>query len=172
MVEYRGPAIEALSMEERMTICNMSIEAGARAGMIAPDEKTFEYIKGRRYAPKGREYEEAVAEWRKLRTDDGAVFDKSITLDASEMAPQVSWGTNPGMVTDITGTVPDPDAMDDENNRKATRERARIHGAKSQDPDTGHTGRQGFHRLMHELEDTGPDGGGEDSEGAEKSRLR
>ncbi|HSC34067.1 MAG TPA: 3-isopropylmalate dehydratase large subunit [Thermodesulfobacteriota bacterium] len=121
VVEYRGPAIEALTMEERMTICNMSIEAGARAGMIAPDDKTFEYIKGRRYAPRGREYEEAVREWRKLRTDDGAVFDKSITLDASKMAPQVSWGTNPGMVTDITGIVPDPDAMDDENNRKATR---------------------------------------------------
>ncbi|MGH7849233.1 MAG: 3-isopropylmalate dehydratase large subunit, partial [Thermodesulfobacteriota bacterium] len=134
VVEYRGPAIEVLTMEERMTICNMSIEAGARAGMIAPDEKTFEYIKGRRYAPKGREYEEAVAEWRKLRTDDGAVFDKSITLDASEMAPQVSWGTNPGMVTDITGTVPDPDAMDDENNRKATRSALEYMGLKARTP--------------------------------------
>jgi 3-isopropylmalate/(R)-2-methylmalate dehydratase large subunit len=102
--------------------------------MIAPDEKTFEYIKGRRYAPRGREYEEAVAEWRKLRTDDGAVFDKSITLDASEMAPQVSWGTNPGMVTDITGTVPDPDAMEDENNRKATQSALEYMGLKARTP--------------------------------------
>ncbi len=134
VVEYRGPAIEALTMEERMTICNMSIEAGARAGMIAPDDKTFEYVKGRRYAPVGREYDEAVAEWRKLRTDDGAVFDKSITLDASEMAPQVSWGTNPGMVTDITGTVPDPDAMDDENSRKAARSALEYMGLEPRTP--------------------------------------
>ena len=120
VVEYRGPAIEALTMEERMTICNMSIEAGARAGMIAPDERTFEYIKGRMYAPKGADFDEAVRDWKLLKTDKGARFDKSITLDASRMAPQVSWGTNPGMVTDITGTVPDPDAIEDENNRKAT----------------------------------------------------
>ncbi|MFI5323482.1 MAG: 3-isopropylmalate dehydratase large subunit [Thermodesulfobacteriota bacterium] len=121
VVEYRGSAIEALTMEERMTVCNMSIEAGARTGMIAPDEKTFEYVKGRRYAPKGAEFERAVEEWRKFRTDEGAKFDKSITLEAADIAPQVSWGTNPGMVTDVTGRVPDPDAMDDENNRKAAR---------------------------------------------------
>jgi len=120
VVEYRGPAIEALSMEERMTVCNMSIEGGARAGMIAPDEKTFEYVKGRRYAPKGRDYEDAIEAWRELKTDEGAHFDKSLTLDASRMAPQVSWGTNPGMVTDVTGRVPDPDEIEDENNRKAT----------------------------------------------------
>ncbi|MEQ9620168.1 MAG: 3-isopropylmalate dehydratase large subunit [Deltaproteobacteria bacterium] len=120
VVEYRGSAIEDLSMEERMTICNMSIEAGARAGMISPDEKTFEYVKGRRYAPEGEEFDEAVKAWRELSTDEGAVFDKSITLDASKMAPQVSWGTNPGMVTDVTGAVPDPARMDDENTRKAT----------------------------------------------------
>jgi 3-isopropylmalate/(R)-2-methylmalate dehydratase large subunit len=120
VVEYRGPAIEALSMEERMTICNMSIEGGARAGMIAPDEKTFEYVKGRRYTPKGQDYEDAVEAWRELKTDDGAHFDKSLTLDASKMAPQVSWGTNPGMVTDVTGRVPDPDEIEDETNRKAT----------------------------------------------------
>ncbi|HML95885.1 MAG TPA: 3-isopropylmalate dehydratase large subunit [Thermodesulfobacteriota bacterium] len=120
VVEYRGQAIEDLTVEERMTICNMSIEAGARAGMIAPDEKTFEYIRGRRYAPKGPDYDAAVQSWKELRTDEGARFDKSIILDAGSMAPQVSWGTNPGMVIDITGRVPDPDAMDDENNRKAT----------------------------------------------------
>jgi 3-isopropylmalate/(R)-2-methylmalate dehydratase large subunit len=118
VVEYRGSAIEALTMEERMTVCNMSIEAGARAGMIEPDEKTFEYVKGRRFTPNGAEFERAVEEWRKLRTDEGAKFDKSLTLEAADIAPQVSWGTNPGMVTDVTGKVPDPDDMD-ENNRKA-----------------------------------------------------
>ncbi len=134
VVEYRGPAIEALSMEERMTICNMSIEAGARAGMIAPDEKTFEYIKGRKYAPKGKDFDEAVEAWKQLKTDEGAKFDKSITLDASKMAPQVSWGTNPGMVTDITGRVPDPEAMDDENNRKATQSALEYMGLKPGTP--------------------------------------
>lgn len=134
VVEYRGPAIEALSMEERMTICNMSIEGGARAGMIAPDEKTFEYVKGRKYAPKGKDFDEAVEAWRELRTDEGAEFDKSITLDASKMAPQVSWGTNPGMVTDITGRVPDPDTMEDENNRKATQSALEYMGLKAGTP--------------------------------------
>ena len=134
VVEYRGQAIEDLSMEERMTICNMSIEAGARAGMIAPDEKTFEYIKGRRYAPKGPDFDAAVASWRELRTEEGARFDKSIILDAGNMAPQVSWGTNPGMVTDITGRVPDPSAMDDENNRKATLSALEYMGLKANTP--------------------------------------
>lgn len=122
VIEYRGEAIEALSMEERMTICNMSIEAGARAGMIAPDEKTFEYLRGREYAPKGEDFERAVERWRDLRTDDGAVFDKRVVLDASKMAPQVSWGTSPGMVTDVTGIVPDPDSFSDPNTRKAVRQ--------------------------------------------------
>jgi 3-isopropylmalate/(R)-2-methylmalate dehydratase large subunit len=120
VVEYRGSAIEALSMEERMTVCNMSIEAGARAGMIAPDEKTFEYVKGRRYAPEGSEYEEAVSQWRELKTDDGAHFDKTVILQAENIIPQVSWGTNPGMVTGVTGKVPDPDVIEDENSKKAT----------------------------------------------------
>lgn len=134
VVEYRGPAIEALSMEERMTICNMSIEAGARAGMIAPDDKTFEYVRGRKYAPKGKDFEDAVAGWRKLRTDDGAKFDKSIILDASRMAPQVSWGTNPGMVTDVTGIVPDPASMENENNRKATESALEYMGLNAKTP--------------------------------------
>jgi 3-isopropylmalate/(R)-2-methylmalate dehydratase large subunit len=119
VVEYRGEAIEALSMEERMTICNMSIEAGARAGMIAPDEKTFRYLEGRRYAPK--DFERAVEIWKELKTDDGAIFDKKIVLDASRMAPQVSWGTSPGMVTDVTGVVPDPASFSDPNEEKAAR---------------------------------------------------
>lgn len=122
VIEYRGDAIEALSMEERMTICNMSIEAGARAGMIAPDEKTFRYLEGRQYAPKGKDFEKAVEIWRELKTDDGAVFDKRVVLDASRMAPQVSWGTSPGMVIDVTGVVPDPESFPDPNDQKAARQ--------------------------------------------------
>ena len=120
VVEYRGSAIEALSMEERMTICNMSIEGGARAGMIAPDQKTYDFVHERKYAPAGKDFDEAVSHWKKLSTDENAVFDKSITLHAEEMAPQVSWGTNPGMVTDITSKVPDPDEIHDEDQKKST----------------------------------------------------
>src|SRR5271155_3691417 len=97
VIEYRGSAIEALSMEERMTVCNMSIEGGARAGMIAPDEKTFAWLKGRRFAPQGEAWDAAVAKWRALRTDAGAAFDASVSLDASTLAPMVTYGTNPGM---------------------------------------------------------------------------
>jgi 3-isopropylmalate/(R)-2-methylmalate dehydratase large subunit len=107
VIEYRGPAIEALSMDERMTVCNMSIEAGARAGMIAPDETTFAYLKGREYVPQGAEWDRAVAEWRELRTDPGARFDKQITIDAGALEPMITYGTNPGMVAGITGRVPD-----------------------------------------------------------------
>jgi len=108
VVEYRGAAIEALSMDERMTVCNMSIEAGARAGMIAVDETTIEYLRGRPYVP--HDFERAAAEWRNYKTDDGARFDRSVTIEAATLAPQVTWGTNPGMVTDINGRVPDPAA--------------------------------------------------------------
>ena len=106
VVEYAGSAIRALSMEERMTICNMSIEAGARAGMIAPDETTFAYLQGRRFAPQGAAWDAAVTYWRTLRSDDGAVFDRELTIDAAELAPSVTWGTSPGMVTRIDATVP------------------------------------------------------------------
>ncbi|MGQ0638960.1 MAG: 3-isopropylmalate dehydratase large subunit [Nitrososphaerota archaeon] len=107
VIEYRGQAITDLSMEEKMTVCNMSIEAGARAGLVAPDEKTFQYLKGRRYTPKN--YDALVNYWREnLKTDAGAHFDKSYTINADTMAPQVSWGTNPAMTTDVTGTVPFP----------------------------------------------------------------
>jgi len=108
VIEYRGETISELSMEQRMTICNMSIEAGARAGLIAPDEKTFEYLRGKKYTPKN--YEELVAEWREnLKTDSNAKFDKSFTLDAKNLAPQVSWGTNPAMVSDVTEKIPFPE---------------------------------------------------------------
>jgi len=107
VIEYRGSAIEALSMEERMTVCNMSIEAGARAGMIAPDETTFAYLEGRRFAPQGQAWDEAVARWRELKTDPGAEFDRVVTIDASRLEPMISYGTHPGMVVPISGNVPD-----------------------------------------------------------------
>jgi 3-isopropylmalate/(R)-2-methylmalate dehydratase large subunit len=106
VIEYRGSAIEALSMDERMTICNMSIEAGARAGMIAPDETTFAYLKGRRFAPQGAEWERAVTEWRALKSDAGARFDQVVQLDANSLEPMISYGTHPGMVVPITSNVP------------------------------------------------------------------
>jgi 3-isopropylmalate/(R)-2-methylmalate dehydratase large subunit len=105
--EYRGSTIEALSMEERMTVCNMSIEAGARAGMIAPDETTFEFLKGRPRAPQGAEWDAAVAHWRSLATDPGARFDASVDIDASRLEPMITYGTNPGMVVPISGAIPD-----------------------------------------------------------------
>ena len=118
VVEYAGSAIRALSMEGRMTVCNMSIEAGARAGMIAPDEKTFAYLKGRRFSPKGAEWDKAVAEWTKLPSDPGAKFDRELVIDAAKLTPYVSWGTSPGMVAPITATVPDPAATQNEQERK------------------------------------------------------
>jgi 3-isopropylmalate/(R)-2-methylmalate dehydratase large subunit len=106
VIEYRGAAIEALGMEERMTVCNMSIEAGARAGMIAPDETTFAWLKGRKFAPQGEAWDAAVKRWRQLRTDDGAKFDATVTLDAGALAPMITYGTNPGMGIPVTGRVP------------------------------------------------------------------
>ena len=108
VIEYRGAAIRALSMEGRMTICNMSIEAGARAGMIAPDDITFEYLKGRAHAPVGADWDAAVADWRTLTTDDDAVFDQEVVIDASALAPYVTWGTNPAQSVTIDASVPDP----------------------------------------------------------------
>lgn len=119
--EYRGAAISDLSMENRMTICNMSIEGGARAGLVAPDDATFDYIRGRRFAPKGTDFDRAVGYWRGLATDANATFDRSMTFDVGALAPQVSWGTNPGMVIGVDENVPHPDefARGNENERKA-----------------------------------------------------
>jgi 3-isopropylmalate/(R)-2-methylmalate dehydratase large subunit len=119
IAEYRGSAIRALSMEGRMTVCNMSIEAGAKAGLIAPDQVTFDYLQGRDHAPKGAAWDEAVAYWKTLPTDEGATFDKEVTLDAAEIFPHVSWGTNPGQVAPITATVPDPASFADPTERNA-----------------------------------------------------
>jgi 3-isopropylmalate/(R)-2-methylmalate dehydratase large subunit len=108
-MEYTGEAIRSLSMEERMTVCNMSIEAGARAGLITPDETTFEYLRGRRHVPQGVAFEQAVAEWKALASDEGAAYDLVVEIEAAEVEPQVTWGTNPGMCIPITANVPNPD---------------------------------------------------------------
>jgi 3-isopropylmalate/(R)-2-methylmalate dehydratase large subunit len=119
VIEYRGEAIRALSMEARMTVCNMSIEAGARAGMIAPDATTLAYLEGRPRAPKGADWDAAVAAWQELHTDDDAVFDREVVLDAATLAPFVTWGTNPGQGLPLTASVPDPAAITDEHERSA-----------------------------------------------------
>ena len=119
VLEYRGAAIEALSMEARMTVCNMSIEAGARAGLIAPDETTFAYLKGRKHAPAGDEWDAALASWRSLRTDSDAVFDLEVDIDADTLTPYVTWGTNPGQGLPLSERVPDPELIADETARAA-----------------------------------------------------
>jgi len=119
--EYRGSAIRALGMDGRMTICNMSIEGGARAGLVSPDDTTYEYVAGRTHAPQGADWEAAVERWRTLPTDEGATFDRSISFDASELTPMVTWGTNPGMGFPITSRIPDPDAVSDTTQRDSLR---------------------------------------------------
>ena len=120
VIEYTGTAVRALSMEGRMTLCNMSIEGGARAGLVAPDDITTSYLRGRPMAPQGSLFEEAAESWKQLPTDPGAAFDASVQLQAQDIAPQVTWGTNPGMVTGVDGTVPDPQTMTDESLQQAT----------------------------------------------------
>ena len=119
IIEYRGPVIEALSMEGRMTVCNMSIEAGAKAGLIAPDATTYDYLLNRERAPSGHLREAALADWRTLRTDDAATFDTEVTLDGADIAPMVTWGTNPAQSVPLAGEVPDPDNFDDPARREA-----------------------------------------------------
>ena len=117
--EYTGSAIRGLTMEQRMTVCNMSIEGGARAGLIAPDNTTFAYLKGREHAPKGAEWDQAVARWQALTSDEGAVYDHSISLDAADLEPMITYGTNPGMGMKITGRIPDPASLNDANQKAA-----------------------------------------------------
>jgi 3-isopropylmalate/(R)-2-methylmalate dehydratase large subunit len=119
VIEYRGSAVRALSMEGRMTVCNMSIEAGARAGMVAPDDVTFSYLEGREFAPKGKQWESALDDWRSIVTDEGATFDKVVHLDASSLSPHVTWGTNPGQVVRLDATVPSPDSFAEPAAREA-----------------------------------------------------
>jgi 3-isopropylmalate/(R)-2-methylmalate dehydratase large subunit len=121
VIEYRGKVFEDMSIESRLTVCNMSIEGGARAGLVAPDEKTFAYVKGREYAPKGEDWEKALAWWKTLKTDEGAVFDKSVTIEASEVQPTVTWGTSPEDVVPIGGVVPAPESFADPSKQRAAR---------------------------------------------------
>jgi len=119
VAEYAGEAIRGLSMDGRMTVCNMTIEGGARAGMVAPDETTFAYLEGRPFVPRGKTFQEAVERWKQLKSDNGAKFDMTVELNAQQIAPQVTWGTNPGMVTSVTARVPEPGSFRDPNDQKA-----------------------------------------------------
>jgi 3-isopropylmalate/(R)-2-methylmalate dehydratase large subunit len=119
VIEYAGEAIRGLSMEGRMTVCNMTIEGGARAGMVAPDDTTFAYMEGRPFVPRGRDFQVAVEHWKSIASDAGAGFDRLVEMDAAKIPPQVTWGTNPGMVTDVTGRVPDPNSFSDAVDRQA-----------------------------------------------------
>lgn len=130
VIEYTGEAIKALSMEGRMTVCNMSIEAGARAGMIAPDETTFAYIKGRQFAPKGDDFAKAVEMWKKLPSDIGATYDKTVVINAADLVPYVTWGTNPGMVVKVTESVPSPTASTNASEQRATQQALEYMGLK------------------------------------------
>jgi 3-isopropylmalate/(R)-2-methylmalate dehydratase large subunit len=136
--EYTGEAIRALSMEERMTICNMSIEGGARAGMIAPDDTTFEYVAGRPFAPKGAAWDAAVAAWRQLPTDEGATYDRVVTLDARKLAPMITYGTNPGMGIPIDGRIPEPEQLRDPSQRVALDKALRYMDLQPGQPLLGH----------------------------------
>ncbi|MGN6687583.1 MAG: 3-isopropylmalate dehydratase large subunit [Actinomycetales bacterium] len=134
VIEYRGEAIRGLSMEARMTICNMSIEAGARAGMIAPDETTFAYLQGRPHAPQGADWEAAVEYWRGLRTDDDAVFDREVVIDAGELSPFVTWGTNPGQGAPLSARIPSPEDFDDPQARSAAQRALEYMGLEAGTP--------------------------------------
>jgi len=134
VIEYRGSAIRSLSMAGRMTVCNMSIEAGARAGMVAPDDTTFAFLEGRRHAPRGADWERALDQWRALATDEGATFDKEVTLDAASLRPHVSWGTNPSQVVPIDGVVPDPDSFADANEAESARRALAYMGLRAGTP--------------------------------------
>ena len=134
VIEYAGETIRKMSMEGRMTLCNMTIEAGARAGMVAPDEKTFEHLKNRPFAPKGEAFADAVFSWKELSTDADAKFDMTVNLNANDILPQVTWGTNPGMVTDINGTVPDPSIIENSMERSSVEQALKYMGLKANLP--------------------------------------
>ncbi len=138
VLEYCGEAIRSLSMEERMTICNMSIEAGARAGMISPDDTTFDYLAGRPYSPKGAEWDKHLREWKMLPSDPGARYDKQVSLDANALEPMITYGTNPGMGMPITGTIPVPEAINDVNQRESLLKALQYMGLKPGEKLAGH----------------------------------
>ena len=145
MVEFCGEAIRDLSMEGRMTLCNMAIEMGAKAGLVAPDETTFNYVKGRLHAPKGKDFDDAVAYWKTLQTDEGATFDTVVTLQAEEISPQVTWGTNPGQVISVNDNIPDPASFADPVERASARKSAGLYGA-----ETGYSAdRSGYRQSVY-----------------------
>ncbi len=149
-IEFAGSTIRGLSMEGRMTLCNMAIEAGARAGMVAADDTTIDYLKGRPFAPQGELWDKAVAYWRTLHSDEGAQFDQVVKLDAAQIKPQVTWGTSPEMVVAVDGRVPDPASDQRCGQARCRRARAEVHGPESEHADRGDQHRQGVHRLLHQ----------------------
>ena len=155
-LEYAGEAIRALSMEGRMTVCNMSVEGGAKAGFIAPDEKAFAYLKDRPKSPKGKAWDDAMRYWETLRSDEGAHFDREIRLDAAKLPPLVTWGTSPEQVTSIAGRVPVPAEIADENKRRAAETSLRIYGTERRREDHRHHDQPRVHRLLHQWAHRGP----------------
>ena len=149
-LEFRGPAIEALTMEGRMTVCNMAIEGGARAGLIAVDDVTFDYLKGRPFAPKDEMWDAAVDYWRTLNTDSDAVFDRSVTIDAAALEPQVTWGTSPELVTSISGRVPDPSSYVGAGAQRVGRTRAGLYGTGTGPRADRYRTRSRVHRLVYQ----------------------
>ena len=183
-IEFAGSAIRDLSMEGRMTVCNMAIEAGARAGLVAVDEKTIAYVKGRPLAPTGVEWDQAVAYWKTLQSDPDATFDAVVELDAAQILPQVTWGTSPEMVVAVDGRVPDPDKEKDANKRGAIERALTYMGLRAGQADERHLRRQGVHRLVHQQphrghargrrrgEEAGPEGREERQAGDGRAGLR
>ena len=172
VIEYCGSAIEALSMEGRMTVCNMSIEGGARAGMIAPDDKTYAYLKGRPKSPKGALWDHAMRHWETLRSDEGAEFDREVKLNAADLPPIVSWGTSPQDVAPIFGAVPRSRGRRDRAEARLDQARARLYGAQGRREDRRHRNRPRLHRLVHQRADRGLARRRRDRQGPQGLRAR
>ena len=172
VLEYAGDAIRALSMEGRMTVCNMSIEGGARAGLVAPDEKAYEFLKGRPKSPKGEAWDAAMRYWEKLRSDEGAHWDNELRLDAAKLPPIVTWGTSPEDVISITGAVPDPDKIAGRSQAALETSRPALYGPEGRHQDHRHQARPRLHRLLHQRPHRGFARGGEDHRGQDRQRQR
>ena len=172
VIEYTGDTIRALDMAGRCTVSNMSIEAGARAGLIAPDQTTFDYVKGREFAPKGEAFEQAVAYWKTLPSDPGAHYDTVVRLTTAEIAPMVTWGTTPGAVVPVTGVVPNPADEAGRGQAGAVEPDAGIHGAAARPGDAGPADRRGLHRILHQRPDRGYSRGRDSGQGAARRRGR
>ena len=165
VIEFAGSVIRDLSMEARMTVCNMTIEGGARAGLIAPDDKTFDYIKGRPMAPQGDDWDKAVAYWKTLPSDDGAHFDKEVVLPVDQIEPQVTWGTSPENVLPISGHVPDPADCAEDHHRDSMVRSLELHGPETRHALGRHHHRPRLYRQLHERPHRRPARRGRDSQG-------